>query len=1029
MGDFVQLHNHTAMGSLLDSMVRVDELVEKAKELNMPSVAISDHGSLSSFVRLYKKCKENDIKPIFGVEMYMVDNMNIKDKDEKKQHILLLAKNNKGLKNLFKIVTIGNKHFYKKPQIDFELLKKYKEGLIVASACLAGKISQLALSEQYQEMEQEIKKYKNEFGDDYYLEIMANKMPDQIKVNKVLATASKRLGVPLIATNDIHYLNKEDFESHDILLAVQTHANINDEERFQFPANEFYFKNYGEMKDGLFDGGSAELNKVAEEALKNTLEVSNKIEEFELDLGNTNFPNYDKIPQGYDADSFLTAVSNKRLKEFAEKGNIDYEKYKERLEHELDVITTKGFSTYFLVTAGIIGWAKSNGILIGAGRGSAGSSLVSYLLGIIEIDPIEYNLVFSRFLNKEREALPDIDIDVPNAYREEVIQYIRDEYGAENVAQICTFGTMSTKAVLKDVGRALGLSFGLLNDEIVPLIDDDADDIEDALERSVELQRYKDDYPKLFRNAIKLEGIPRHLSKHAGAVVISPKRIDEITAMSQTKGDMITQTEMHDSEELGMLKMDFLGLKTLDLVQNTIDFIHKRDDLDSYDWIPTVNNLYREIDLEDENVYRNIYQKADTSGVFQVESDLYHQLLKAMKPKEFEHIISLLAIGRPSILQADLDQTFMDRLHGIEKPEYPHEDLEDVLESTFGIMLFQEQVLEVARTIAGFSYGRADILRRTIGKKKPEELKKMKDEFVEGALSEGYSEDFAHELFELIEYFAGYGFNRSHSTGYAILSYITAWLKNYFPTEFYASLLTLESDKTPKESKMNKYISECYQKEITIKTSHINRSAEHFNVVDGNIVFGIKSIKGVGQSALEDIMEKQPFDDFLDFFERVNARVVNKTVVEALIKTGAFDEFNSDRKELLHYYYELRDNDLVKQYLIPQYKKATKKDIMKFERGLLSFSVTHPSKWEQANVGDNILYEGHIVNMNIHTTKNNNKMVFFDLEFDEGIIDVVAFPRRYYKYKDVYKEKNKVKVLGEKSDSNSLELIGIEEIA
>jgi len=1022
MSKFIHLHNHTARGSLLDSMVNTEELVKKAKEHDMPAIAISDHATLSSFVRFYKVCREHDVKPIFGVEMYMVDNINIKDKDEKKNHLLLLAKNKKGLKNLFKLITIGNKHFYKKPNIDFETLKKHKEGLIVSSACLAGKVSQLALSEQYNEMEETIKKYKNEFGDDFYLEVMANKMDDQIQANKVIATASRKFNVPTIATNDLHYLEKDDYETHDVLLAVQTRAKLDDEDRFRFSANEFYFKDYEEMKQGLFNG-EEQFNGFAEQALANTLEVVEKIEKFEIQLGQTNFPEYE-VPEGYDPDSYLKAVTHHRLKDLVNKKGVDYEEYKERLEYELDIIIEKGFSTYFLIVADVIGWGKKNDILFNFGRGSAGSSLASYLLGIIEIDPIKYNLVFSRFLNKERDSDPDIDIDTSNEDRERIINYLQEKYGKEYVAQICTFGTMSMKAVIKDVGRVMGIDFDILNDEIVPLIDDDADGLQDALDQSYELQKYKERYPDLFKHALKLEDMPRHFSKHAGAVVVSPKPITDIAPLSKVKGDMITQTEMHDSEDLGMLKIDFLGLKTLDLVKTTIKFVHNRDDLDKFDWIPTTKNL-KNINLEDKNVYEGIYKSKDVSGVFQVESDLYRQLLDKMQPESFEQIIALLAIGRPSILQADLDQTYIDRLHGREEPEYPHPDLKEALKPTFGIMLYQEQVLETARTIAGFSYGEGDILRRLIGKKKPEKLKKMKDKFVSDSIENGYTEKFANEIFELIEYFAGYGFNKSHSTAYAKLSYVTAYLKHYFSTEFYASLLTLESDKSPKDSKMNQYISECYQKEIEIKPPHINKSAEDFNVVDGIIRFGLRSINHVGDSALEDIMEKRPFDDFLDFYERTNSRVVNKTVVEALLKSGAFNWCDYDRNRLIHCYYELRDNDMVQQYLIPQFEPTTKKDVMMYERDLLSFSITHPSKWEQAQTGDKILYEGTIRNYRGHTTKGNHQMAFFDLEFDGGIVDVVVFPKRFYKYRENLENNKDIKILGEKTENNSLKLIGV----
>jgi DNA-directed DNA polymerase III PolC len=1171
---FVALHNHTAKGSLLDSMVRVEELTKKAKELGMKSVAISDHGTLHSMVDFYKSALNEGIKPIFAVEMYMVEDIKVKDKNEKKRHLLLIAKNEKGFKNLFKLITIGNEHFYKKPQIDFETLLKYKEGLIVGSACIGGKIPQLALKKDFQNMMNEIIKYKKAFGEDFYLEIMANKLKEQLYVNKVLVKASEKTGVKLIATNDIHYLNKEDFETHDIMLAIQTKAKLTDENRFRFEANEFYLKDYEEMKADLFNGDKS-YDKYAEKALKNTIEVADKVEEFELKLGETNFPDYLDLPDKYTPDEYLTGIANHRLKGLAKNKNINYKEYKERLDYELDIITAKGFSTYFLVIADIVGWGKKNDLLFGYGRGSAGSSLVSYLLGIIEIDPIEYDLVFSRFLNKERDSLPDIDIDISNQAREEVIEYIKNKYGKDYVAQICTFGTMSTKAVLKDVGRTLGIDFMELNKGIVPCIKDEAGSLSEALEMSSKLRGYQKKYPKLFEHALKLEGLPRHLSKHAGAVVVSPKKITDIVPMSNTKGDMVTQTEMHDSEELGLLKIDLLGLKTLDLVKRTIDFIGERKDYDKLDKKISTKGL-KNLRLDDPKVYKYIYEEGDTSGVFQVESKLFRGLLEKMKPDDFEHIIAILALGRPSILQADLDKTFIKRMHGEEEVEYPHEDLKPILENTFGIMLYQEQVLKVAQKIAGFSLGRADILRRAMGKKKPEVMEKMKKEFIEGSLENGYTKEKAEEIFELIEYFAGYGFNRclsgdtlleksnneklsvknlydtwhekqkinllslssdgrirprkvknvfktgkkklykitlengqtiksskdhkfmtsnkewkrlyqlsageellvkgdyeeesypiiptkiisieyigeemtydiemysdsenghnyiandiithnSHSAAYAKLSYTTAYLKYYFPTEFYASLLTMESDKTPKDSNISKYMSECFQKEINIKPPHINKSIEDFNVVDGEIRFGLRNISGVGQKALEDILEKRPFVDFLDFFERVDHRLVNKTVVEALIKSGSFDFINENRNELLFKYQELRKNNKVRQYLLPQFNYADQKEIQVYEKETLSYSITFPSKWEKAQIGEHIYYEGTIEDVYIHKTKNNNEMAFFTLDFKSGKVKVISFPQNYYKNIEQIKNGNFIKLVGEKLDNESLSLKGVDE--
>ena len=706
---FVHLHNHSDIGSLLDSLVSPEDLVKRSFEWDMPAVSVSDHASMSSFVRLFKHSQDYNIKPIFGCEFYVVDDMYDKNKNETRCHLNLIAKNKRGLHNLFKLVTLANKDgFYYRPRVDFNAIQKYSEGVICLTACLQSEISQFALNDKKEKAVNWVKKYKNVFGEDLYLEIMGNNLEDQYIINERLTKLGDFTNTPIVATNDVHYLKKEDFKAHEILLCIQTGDNIYNPDRFKFPANEFYFKNRQELKEDIYNKKGYEDK--AEEALDNTLEVADKVEDIEIELGNRYFPGYD-TPDNYTSDEYLRKLCFEELEKM---DGINYEEYKERLEYELEIIVNKGYSSYFLIVGDFTEWAKNNEILLGVGRGSAAGCLASYLLGITAIDPIENDLLFQRFLNPGRDSAPDIDQDVEKENRNKLINYVRNKYGHDNVAQMCTFGTESAKAVIKDVGRSLKMDFDYLNDVIVPCFPKHYDDLSDALEQSEELQKYKKKHPELFKFAEKLEDKPRHLGTHAAAVVITPKPVVDFTPLARTGDNLVTQVEMHDSEELGMLKMDFLGLKTLDIIRSTIDFLHKRDDLDKFDFVPTVDNIW-DLPLNDTEVYRNIYQQADTNGIFQVESQLFKKLLKEMKPKNFEHIVALVALGRPGTLDAGVVDDYFDRMHGKQEVEYPHEDLEEVLEETYGIMTYQEQALKIAQIVAGFSLGEADLLRRGIG--------------------------------------------------------------------------------------------------------------------------------------------------------------------------------------------------------------------------------------------------------------------------------------------------------------------------
>jgi len=1015
------------MGSLLDSLMTVDELVEKAKEYNMPAVAVTNHGAMHDFLRFYKKAKKEGIKSIFGCELYITNapDMKIKDKEEKRYHLITLAKNKEGLSNLFKLITIANKEgFYYKPRIDFKTLKEYSEGLIVTTACLGGEIPSIVM-EDMARAKDIVYQYKDVFSNDFYIEIMSNKMEEQYKVNHKLHMLAQQTDTKLVGTNDIHYTNKKDFKSHEVMLAVQTKAKMKDKNRFKLPKNEFYFKSYNEMLEGFFLNGS--MKDVAHEALKNTLEINDKIEQIDFTLGEIRFPEYE-VPEKYTTEEFLDGVAHYKLKELSKKEDIPYYTYKKRLKHELKIIKDKGFSAYFFIVADFVRWAKDNGIMVGAGRGSAGGSLLSYLMEITAIDPMKYGLLFSRFLNPEREAMPDIDIDFSRVGRERVIDYVKDKYGEENVAHLCTFGTLSTKSVLKDVGRALDYNFQYMNNKVVKAIPDDVKNIGEAIRTNSNVEEYAKKHADLFKYASKLEGKPRHLGTHACAIAITPEPVTNIVPLARTNNGIVTQTEMGDSEQLGMLKMDFLGLKTLDILENTARFIQKRDDLDSYDFIPTPKNMW-ELPLDVEEVYENIYQKSDTNGVFQTESQLFKKLLGQMKPTKFEDIIAILALGRPSTLEAGIVDDFIDRKNGLQTVEYPHEDLEEVLEETYGFMLYQEQVLKIAQIIGGFSLGKADILRRAIGKKKEKLMDSLKEDFINGAIDKGYKEDFAVEMFELVEYFAGYGFNKSHSTAYAITSYATAYLKNFFHTEFYASLMTFEAKKAPKNSNLTTYISDCYRKDIGILPPDINDSELGFTPINNGeaIRFGLGSIKGIGDKGANDILEKRPFDSLSDLYNRVNRRIVNKTVFEALIKSGALDRFGDSRKGLLEEYGKLRKDKAINLSLFDMSTEDTREEIIQMEYKTLGMSVSHPSKWDKLAVGGEIKFVGEITELNEITTKNDNLMAFAKFKTSRVEMEMVIFPTLYKKHHGLLHSKPKVVVFGEKGYNSSLVALGLKE--
>jgi DNA polymerase-3 subunit alpha len=1027
----IQLHLHSEY-SFLDGYCRIENIPKKAKEMGQNAVAITDHGNMHGFVDFYKACKKEDVKPIIGCEVYLVDDRETKDKSN--YHLILLAKNNEGLKNLNKLVSESYiSGFYYKPRIDKDLLREHSEGLIGLSACLGGEIPKALQNDNKQKAKELAKEYSDIFADgDFYVEIQANEMQEQYKMNVELVELARDLDLPLVATTDIHYLDKNDADPHDTLLAVQTGTTVNDKNRFRFENDKFYYKSEEETRNGLFLTSSVN-QELIDEAIDNTYEIADKCN-VELTLGETLFPPFE-VPEGYTKATWLRKRCYEELFEYSIEEDIDIDEYVDQLEFELDVIIEKGFPGYFLITEDFIKVAKEDkNMLIGPGRGSAGGCLISYLLDIIAIDPLKHGLFFTRFLNKEREAMPDIDLDFSKERRSEIIHYVEDKYGQEHVSKIGTFGTMATKAAIKDAARALGIDFDIAN-KISDEVPDEAGDIEEALELGEKFKDYEKAYPDLFKYAKEFEGRPRQAGTHACGVVITPEPVVNYTPLMVNDGEIVTQTEKKNSEKLGLLKMDFLGLKTLDLIKNTINYAknngdYPEDDIQKFDDTPPVqlpdkiNNIW-DIPLDNENIYNNIYQEGDTNGVFQCESSGFKKMLKRMQPTKFEHIVASLALYRPGPIQGGVVDSYIDRMHGDEEVEYSHEDLEEVLEPTYGLILYQEQILKIAQIIAGYSMGEADLLRRAVGKKIESLMEEQRIAFVEGTVENGYSRDLGEELFDLIDYFSGYGFNKAHSTGYSFVSYVTAYLKNYYPAEFYASLMSLEvEDKSFSDSELDKYIADCLDKDVEILPPDINESNYGFTPVDNSTIrFGLSSIKGVGAKGLEEIVKYQPYKNMDDMYNRVNRRKANKTVFESLIKAGCFDTMDDNRNKLLEDYKELKESGGQRSESLfgDMYTPDTnKEDIIKMEKEKLGIPITYMSDWMTTKDGEKTTIEGKVTNVFTTRTKHGDLMAFVTISTLYDDIEVVVFPSCYGDNHHLLENGKELKVKGKKDESKLL---------
>jgi len=1031
---FTHLHVHSHY-SLLDGLPKIDELLNYTAELGMDSVALTDHGSLYGAVEFYKKAVKRGIKPIIGAEIYVSSGKMDQRRpniDGKRYHLVLLVKNEEGYKNLVKLITKAHlEGFYYKPRIDEKLLSKHTSGLIALSGCLQGKIPQLILAKKLAEAENLALKYQEIFGkDNFYLEIQHHPNNKEQKiVNQQLCLISKKYGIPLVATNDVHYLKSEDAEAQDILMLINTGSDPNDPERLTLKQDDFSMKTPEEMIKDF---------KHLPEAIENTQKIA-ELCNFQFELGKIKLPKFE-VPNGKSADEYLEELCSEGVKR--RYGNHPKKEILDRLNYELGVIGQTNFASYFLIVQDFVNWAKQNRIVTGPGRGSVGGSLVAYLLNITNIDPLKYNLLFERFLNPGRVAgLPDIDLDFTDRRRDEVINYVAQKYGRDKVAQIITFGTMAARAAVRDVGRALGypynycdkiakmIPFGLTLDQTLATVDEFR-------------QAYLNDpkTQKLIDFAKKLEGCARHASTHACGVVISSTSLDELVPLqhpTQNDENIITQYEMHSIEDLGLLKMDFLGLKNLTIIEDTLSRIYvvqnKKIDIEN-------------IPLDDKKTFR-LLQDGNCVGVFQLESEGMRRYLKQLKPTEFEDVIAMVALYRPGPMQFIPD--YIAGKHKKKKVEYLHPKLKPILESTYGIPVYQEEIMEIAKNLAEFTLTEADVLRKAIGKKIESLLMNQKEKFITGCKKNKISENIAQKIWHWFEPFARYSFNKSHATCYALIAYQTAYLKSHFPVEFMASLLT--SEKADVE-RIGFLISECKKMGIEVLSPDINESLENFTVVpkQNKMRFGLTAIKNVGHNVVKAIVQERKeqgiYQSVADFISRVNSKDLNKKSLESLIKAGAFDKL-AERNQLLFNLERLlesaRENQRVKangqrslfdgisqntSFRFNPVKEASKAEKLAWEKELLGLFVTsHPLedfkkvlekktqsilKIKTILANRPVKIGGLISSIKKIITKTGKPMLFMKLEDLDDKIEVVVFPRIIEKNPEAFQENKIVLVSG-----------------
>jgi DNA polymerase-3 subunit alpha len=1039
---FVHLHTHSHY-SLLDGLAKIDDLVNRAKELGMEALAITDHGNLYGAVEFYQKAKKAGIKPIIGCECYLAPHSRfdkISKIDDQYFHLVLLVQNKTGWLNLIQLVTKSNlEGFYYKPRIDKELLYQHHEGLIALSACLAGEIPQLILADKISLAKEKIREYQNIFGpENFFLEIFHHPgIEDSEKIVKVLIKLSQETGAPIAATQDIHYLKSEDAPFHEILLAVQTGKKVDDPDRLSFKNDDFSMRSPEQM---------TELFRNTPEAIGNTLKIAERCN-LEIELGKIHLPNF-SLPEGQTSNSYLRNLVNEKLPDRFSKITPEI---KERLESELTVIEKTGFADCFLIVWDVISWAREHGIVVGPGRGSAAGSLVSYILGITNVNPLTYELFFERFLNADRIQVPDFDIDFADIRRDEVMAYVREKYGADRVAQIITFGTMAARAAIRDTGRALGLAYGFC-DQVAKLIPFNVD-LTKAIEDVVELRDlYEHDAnaKKLLEAAKKLEGVARHASVHACGVVISQDALTNYLPLQyapQDKNIIITQFEMHSVEALGLLKTDFLGLRNLTIIEDTLRLIkdNHRKEID-----------INKIPLNDKKTF-DLLRAAETTGIFQLEGSGMRGYLKQMKPTELEDVIAMISLYRPGPME--LLPQYIRRKHGQEKITYLHPQLEPILAKTYGVAIYQEQLMKIARDLAGFSLTEADILRKAVGKKIKSLLQAQAEKMISGMIKNGIEEKTAQKIWQWFEPFAQYGFNKSHATCYALIGYQTAYLKAHFPIEFTTSLFNASQGDIERVAFL---VNEARNFKIAILPPDINRSQINFAPENSQAIrFGLLAIKNLGANIVSLIIEERgrggPFESLENFLNRINHRDLNKKSLESLIKSGCFDSLGIERQtaltnieELLNFNSLSKKSKLISnQNALFSYQPkltslklkptetADAKTKLAWEKELLGLYISdHPLKKHLTMLKDNrvqpiketldskhknrarLKVAGVISGIKKILTKNGQPMIFAKIEDLTDNLEVIVFPETLSKNPYLWKENNIVLINGQLSSRN-----------
>ncbi|MBI2083652.1 MAG: DNA polymerase III subunit alpha [Deltaproteobacteria bacterium] len=1043
MSDFVHLHLHTQY-SLLDGAITIDDLCERAREFRMPAVAMTDHGNLYGAIEFYQKATKAGIKPIIGCEVYIQSHGSRFEKKVRRgyepyHHLTLLAIDREGYQNLIKLVSLAHlEGFYYKPRIDKELLKAHGEGLIALSGCLASEMAEAALEGGVGGASQVAEEFQSIFGDRFYLEIQENGLAPQNQHNAILKELSQKLSLPLVATNDCHYLRRENSTAHEALLCIQTGKTLLDDDRMKFGTDAFYLRSAEEMQ---------ELFKNLPQALESTLEIAKRCH-LELDFKNYHFPKF-QTPEGKGLDDYLEEKAwegfEKRWSQiqrrFApEEVEAQQKRYEERLRQELTMIKKTGFAGYFLIVADFIEYAKGQKIPVGPGRGSAAGSLVVYCLNITDLDPMPYNLLFERFINPERISMPDMDIDFCMDRRDEVIHYVQKKYG--NVAQIITFGKMKAKAVVRDVGRVFNMPYADV-DRIAKMIPNTLNiTLKEAFRLEPQLKELTEKDPqvgKLMSIAESLEGLNRHASTHAAGVVISDRPlVDFLPLAVGQKGETITQYDMKSVEEVGLIKFDFLGLKTLTVIDHALKIIRRTRQQEI---------AISEISPDDPLVYRLLSQ-GSTMGIFQLESTGMRELIVKLKPTHFPDLIALVALYRPGPLGSGMVDDFINRKHGRVAVTYPLPELEPILKETYGVIVYQEQVMQCASLLGNFSLGDADILRRAMGKKKQEEMAQQKDKFIQGSLKNKIQTKKAEKIFDLMAKFAEYGFNKSHSAAYAFISYQTAYLKTHFPVEYMASLLTHEMGNT---DKVTIYLAECRDMGISILPPDINESFTDFSVVgEKEIRFGLAAVKNVGEAAIESILEARKregrFRSFIHFCEGVDLRKVNRRVIEGLIKCGAFDSIGIRRSQAMTVLDQALErggrvhrerasgqsalfNTLEEAFPIPDLPEWESKKKLSDEKETLGFFITgHPLNEHEEVLkkrvsadsrslpelpdGKEVLLGGIVSGLKEIRTRSGELMAFVTLEDLRGTVEIVVFSDLYKRSASYLKDQEPILIRG-----------------